>query len=67
MVEGSSPSSPDKIIIKYIHIRMPVPIITSPLEQFEIVTLLPFTFLGLNVSVTNSSLFLILSVFIAIL
>nr|WDA66141.1 ATP synthase F0 subunit 6 [Phymatolithon calcareum] len=36
-------------------------IIASPLEQFEIVTLLPFTVFGLNISVTNSSLFLILS------
>nr|WDA66147.1 ATP synthase F0 subunit 6 [Lithothamnion corallioides] len=40
--------------------------IISPLEQFEIVTLLPFTFLGLNISLTNSSLFLVLSTFVAI-
>ena len=39
----------------------------SPLEQFEIVTLIPLTFLGLNISLTNSSLFLILSTFLAIL
>lgn len=38
--------------------------INSPLEQFEIVTLLPITFLGLNISLTNSTLFLFLSSFI---
>ncbi len=37
--------------------------INSPLEQFEIVTLLPITFLGFNLSLTNSTLFLILSSF----
>nr|AYR06579.1 ATP synthase F0 subunit 6 [Lithothamnion sp.] len=42
-------------------------IIASPLEQFEIVTLIPFTLLGLNISLTNSSLFLIFSSFLAIL
>nr|AYR06613.1 ATP synthase F0 subunit 6 [Renouxia sp.] len=36
----------------------------SPLEQFEIITILPLTFLGVNISLTNSSLFLITSVFI---
>jgi ATP synthase subunit 6 len=40
---------------------MLVSFVTSPLEQFEIVTILPITFLGLNFSLTNSSLFLILS------
>lgn len=35
--------------------------ISSPLEQFEIVTLLPITFLGFNLSLTNSTLFLGLS------
>lgn len=40
-------------------------IIASPLEQFEIVTLVPFKLLDLNLSLTNSSLFLILSVFLA--
>ena len=39
---------------------MPI-LINSPLEQFEIVTLVPITILGLNVSLTNSTLFLILS------
>nr|YP_010484910.1 ATP synthase F0 subunit 6 [Hypnea cervicornis]UVW80604.1 ATP synthase F0 subunit 6 [Hypnea cervicornis] len=36
-------------------------IITSPLEQFEIVTLLPLTIGGINFSLTNSSLFLTIS------
>nr|AYR06684.1 ATP synthase F0 subunit 6 [Rhodogorgon sp.] len=36
----------------------------SPLEQFEIVTILPLTCLGLNISLTNSSLFLLISTFI---
>nr|YP_009002128.1 ATP synthase F0 subunit 6 [Sporolithon durum]AGU16693.1 ATP synthase F0 subunit 6 [Sporolithon durum] len=36
--------------------------INSPLEQFEIVTLLPLTFNGLNLSFTNSSLFLIIAI-----
>ncbi len=61
-VEDSSPSSLYKIIIIYIHIRMSVPIIINPFEKFEIVTLLPLPFVGLNVSMNNSSLFLILSV-----
>ncbi len=56
-VEDSSPSSPYKINIIYIHIRMSVPIIINPFEKFEIVTLLPLTFVGLNVSMNNSSLF----------
>lgn len=38
-------------------------IVSSPLEQFEIVTIIPFTFLGLNFSLTNSSLFLVISIF----
>lgn len=41
-------------------------IIYSPLEQFEIVTLLPINFFGLNLSLTNSSFFLLLSSFIGI-
>nr|WCH57914.1 ATP synthase F0 subunit a [Hypnea nidulans] len=36
-------------------------IITSPLEQFEIVTLIPLDVGGLNFSLTNSSLFLVIS------
>lgn len=36
-------------------------IIASPLEQFEIVAILPLTFLGLNFSVTNSVLFMFIS------
>nr|YP_010395096.1 ATP synthase F0 subunit a [Polyopes affinis]UQJ72537.1 ATP synthase F0 subunit a [Polyopes affinis] len=39
-------------------------IITSPLEQFEIVTIFPFSVFGLNFSLTNSSLFLIISFFL---
>jgi F-type H+-transporting ATPase subunit a len=38
--------------------------ITSPLEQFEIVTIFPISLLGLNLSLTNSSLFLLLSLLI---
>nr|WCH57674.1 ATP synthase F0 subunit a [Hypnea sp.] len=36
-------------------------IIVSPLEQFEIVALVPFSVGGLNFSLTNSSLFLIIA------
>nr|YP_010199855.1 ATP synthase F0 subunit a [Hydropuntia urvillei]UAD89863.1 ATP synthase F0 subunit a [Hydropuntia urvillei] len=42
-------------------------VISSPLEQFEIVTLIPLTFFGLNLSITNSTLFMIFSLLIAIL
>jgi ATP synthase subunit 6 len=42
-------------------------IIASPLEQFEIVTIVPFSFLGWNLSLTNSSLFLLLSSLILLL
>nr|YP_011003677.1 ATP synthase F0 subunit a [Gracilaria eucheumatoides]WPS66079.1 ATP synthase F0 subunit a [Gracilaria eucheumatoides] len=42
-------------------------LISSPLEQFEIVTLVPLTFFGLNLSITNSTLFMIFSFLIAIL
>jgi len=41
--------------------------LSSPLEQFEIVTILPLTFFDLNFSITNSSLFLLLSLGIIIL
>nr|AVK39574.1 ATP synthase F0 subunit 6 [Sheathia arcuata] len=41
--------------------------ITSPLEQFEIVTIFPISLLGLNFSLTNSSIFLILSLFVIII
>nr|WCH57650.1 ATP synthase F0 subunit a [Hypnea wynnei] len=41
-------------------------IITSPLEQFEIVTLIPLHLWGLNFSLTNSSLFLIIAFFLII-
>lgn len=34
---------------------------SSPLEQFELVALLPISFFGLNLSLTNSSLFLIIA------
>nr|AHX02514.1 ATP synthase F0 subunit 6 [Schimmelmannia schousboei] len=39
---------------------------SSPLEQFEIVTILPLSIIGLNFSLTNSSLFLLI-VFIVII
>nr|YP_009365182.1 ATP synthase F0 subunit 6 [Gracilaria changii]ARJ60464.1 ATP synthase F0 subunit 6 [Gracilaria changii]ART65133.1 ATP synthase F0 subunit 6 [Gracilaria changii] len=42
-------------------------LLASPLEQFEIVTLLPLTFFGLNISITNSVLFMLLAFLIAIL
>nr|YP_009317505.1 ATP synthase F0 subunit 6 [Gelidium galapagense]AOX48957.1 ATP synthase F0 subunit 6 [Gelidium galapagense] len=35
--------------------------ISSPLEQFEIVTLLPISIAGVNLSLTNSSIFMILT------
>lgn len=41
-------------------------LINSPLEQFEIVTMLPITFLGFNLSLTNSTLFLFLSSFLLV-
>nr|YP_010555048.1 ATP synthase F0 subunit 6 [Kappaphycus malesianus]UYR20469.1 ATP synthase F0 subunit 6 [Kappaphycus malesianus] len=41
-------------------------IISSPLEQFEIVALLPLSVFGFNFSLTNSSLFLIIAFFILI-
>nr|AXI97812.1 ATP synthase F0 subunit a [Gracilaria vermiculophylla]WDZ68086.1 ATP synthase F0 subunit a [Gracilaria vermiculophylla] len=41
-------------------------LIASPLEQFEIVTLVPLTFFGLNISITNSVLFMLFSFLIAV-
>ncbi len=41
-------------------------IIASPLEQFEIVTILPLSIQGLNFSLTNSSLFMLISFLILI-
>nr|YP_010199805.1 ATP synthase F0 subunit a [Gracilaria ornata]UAD89763.1 ATP synthase F0 subunit a [Gracilaria ornata] len=41
-------------------------LIASPLEQFEIVTLIPLTFFGLNISITNSVLFMMFSFLIAL-
>nr|YP_009445884.1 ATP synthase F0 subunit a [Betaphycus gelatinus]ATX68825.1 ATP synthase F0 subunit a [Betaphycus gelatinus] len=41
-------------------------IISSPLEQFEVVTLLPLNIAGFNFSITNSSLFLIIALLILI-
>ena len=35
--------------------------ILSPLEQFSLSTLVPLNFLGYNISITNATLFLILS------
>nr|YP_006234141.1 ATP synthase F0 subunit 6 [Neoporphyra haitanensis]AFH57652.1 ATP synthase F0 subunit 6 [Neoporphyra haitanensis]QYA17615.1 ATP synthase F0 subunit 6 [Porphyra crispata] len=40
--------------------------LASPLEQFEIIPLLPLEVFGLNISVTNTSLFLMLSVVLSI-
>lgn len=40
--------------------------IASPLEQFELVTILPLSVLGLNLSLTNSSLFLIIAFILSI-
>lgn len=45
---------------------MLISLITSPLEQFEIVTIFPISLFGLNLSLTNSSLFLLLSLSIII-
>nr|YP_010888158.1 ATP synthase F0 subunit a [Fushitsunagia catenata]WJJ67935.1 ATP synthase F0 subunit a [Fushitsunagia catenata] len=42
-------------------------IIASPLEQFEIIAIVPLTFLGLNFSITNSTLFLFISCIVALL
>lgn len=42
-------------------------IVKSPLEQFEIVTIVPLNFLGYNFSFTNSSLFLLMSASLLIL
>nr|YP_009739226.1 ATP synthase F0 subunit 6 [Palmaria decipiens]QIC19665.1 ATP synthase F0 subunit 6 [Palmaria decipiens] len=42
-------------------------VIASPLEQFEIVTILPLSLSGYNFSFTNSSLFLFLTSFLLIL
>lgn len=42
-------------------------LVPSPLEQFEIVTILPISISGFNISITNSSLFFMLTVFIMIL
>nr|UAD89813.1 ATP synthase F0 subunit a [Gracilaria salicornia] len=41
-------------------------LIASPLEQFEIVTLIPLTLFGLNISITNSVLFMLFSLLIAL-
>jgi ATP synthase subunit 6 len=46
---------------------MPAFFIASPLEQFEIVTILPITFFGLNFSLTNSSLFLLFSLLVILI
>lgn len=39
--------------------------IPSPLEQFEIVTILPASIAGVNLSLTNSSIFMILTLFLS--
>ena len=38
----------------------------SPLEQFEIVTILPIKLAGYNISITNSTLILIISITLGI-
>lgn len=40
---------------------------SSPLEQFEIVTLVPIEFINFNFSFTNASLFLLIAIFVLIL
>nr|YP_010338877.1 ATP synthase F0 subunit 6 [Bangia atropurpurea]UNJ18844.1 ATP synthase F0 subunit 6 [Bangia atropurpurea] len=40
--------------------------LTSPLEQFEIVPVLPIEYYGLNISLTNASIFLIFSIFLSL-
>lgn len=39
--------------------------IFSPLEQFQLVAMIPIDFLGFNISVTNATLFLFITVFLA--
>jgi len=39
--------------------------IFSPLEQFQLVSLIPLDFLGINISITNATLFLFITVFLA--
>lgn len=41
--------------------------IASPLEQFEIIAIVPLSFLGLNFSITNSTLFLFISCFLSLI
>ena len=41
-------------------------LIVSPLEQFEIITLLPLSILNFNCSITNSTLFLAIAVCISL-
>nr|YP_011017568.1 ATP synthase F0 subunit a [Antithamnionella miharai]WQF69343.1 ATP synthase F0 subunit a [Antithamnionella miharai]WQF69368.1 ATP synthase F0 subunit a [Antithamnionella miharai] len=40
--------------------------ISSPLEQFEIITILPISFFGLNISLTNSFFFMFLTLFLTL-
>ena len=46
---------------------IPTSIAKSPLEQFEIVTIIPLNFFGYNFSFTNSSLFLLMAASLLIL
>lgn len=41
-------------------------LVPSPLEQFEIISLIPFTVGSLNYSFTNSTLFMAIASFIAL-
>ena len=40
-------------------------LILNPLEQFSLLTLIPIEFLGINISITNATLFLFLTAFLA--
>lgn len=42
-------------------------IISSPLEQFEIVTIVPISIAGINLSITNSTVFIFLTFFFSII
>lgn len=61
MIEGSSPSSLDRKHVQNIMIFSlnSKTVFFSPLEQFEIITILPLSWSDLNLSITNSSLFMI--------
>nr|WQF69696.1 ATP synthase F0 subunit a [Ceramothamnion sp.] len=41
-------------------------ILSSPLEQFELVTLVPISFFNFNLSITNSTLFIFITIFVSL-